>query len=171
VLLIAGPEVFGAVFGPEWTEAGRYARILAIWFALIGVASPLTRLFDVLERQKLDLTISAVSFVIVSATLIGGGLTGNITTVLCWLAVAGCATRLTQLTILLRLGEVSYGHIITPWIKYAVATAPMAALLLIALRFSTGWQLAGLAGGLVLYGLTLIALQLRENPAPIDDPD
>ena len=40
VLLLAGPWLFGLVFGPTWTEAGDYARILAVAYLAQFVVNP-----------------------------------------------------------------------------------------------------------------------------------
>ncbi len=77
VLMIIGEELFGLVFGSEWTDAGLYARILAPWMFLIFISSPLSNLFSVFEKQKtglvfnLLLLISRVS-VLYIASLFGG---------------------------------------------------------------------------------------------------
>ena len=52
VLFGYGDLLFGFVFGPSWRDAGRYAQILAPWFALISVTSPLSSLLFVLRKQK-----------------------------------------------------------------------------------------------------------------------
>lgn len=52
VLIVAGPWLFGLVFGEVWVEAGRYARILAIPIALQFIVTPLTVLLPPLGRIK-----------------------------------------------------------------------------------------------------------------------
>lgn len=52
VLVSAGPTLFALVFGDEWRQAGVVARYLASWMFLVFVASPLTLLFSVLEKQR-----------------------------------------------------------------------------------------------------------------------
>lgn len=52
VLLTAGPFLFGLVFGAQWTEAGTYARILALPIALQFVVVPLTPLLPALGHIR-----------------------------------------------------------------------------------------------------------------------
>jgi O-antigen/teichoic acid export membrane protein len=52
VLVVAGPWLFGLVFGSQWTEAGEYARILAVPIALQLVVVPLTPLLPALGRIR-----------------------------------------------------------------------------------------------------------------------
>ncbi|CAN5467245.1 oligosaccharide flippase family protein [soil metagenome] len=72
VLLVAGPQLFAFVFGPEWREAGVYAQYVAIWAGLAAIAPPLTRVFDVTERQRQDLIFSVILLALqVIAVVIG----------------------------------------------------------------------------------------------------
>lgn len=52
VLMIDAPRLFAVVFGENWQEAGELARWMAPWLAVVFVASPLSVLYEVLERQK-----------------------------------------------------------------------------------------------------------------------
>jgi O-antigen/teichoic acid export membrane protein len=60
LLIIAGPQLFGLIFGPVWTEAGRYAQFLA--FVSLGqlVVGPIAQTLTVLERQDLQLACNAL---------------------------------------------------------------------------------------------------------------
>ncbi|MEZ4755372.1 MAG: lipopolysaccharide biosynthesis protein [Flavobacteriales bacterium] len=51
-LIVAGPFLFGLVFGSDWTEAGLFARILAVPIALHFITTPLTVLLPPLGRIK-----------------------------------------------------------------------------------------------------------------------
>ena len=68
---LLGPDLFGAVFGEPWRPAGDVVRVLAPWLWLASVAPPLTRAFDVTERQTAELASGAAT-----ALLIGAGLAG-----------------------------------------------------------------------------------------------
>jgi lipopolysaccharide exporter len=52
LLLIAGPRLFGLVFGTPWTTAGTLAVICIPWFLTQFVVSPLSRLVFVLSGQE-----------------------------------------------------------------------------------------------------------------------
>lgn len=51
-LIVAGPWLFAFVFGSAWSEAGSFARILAIPIALQFITTPLTVLLPPLGRIK-----------------------------------------------------------------------------------------------------------------------
>ena len=55
LLIIAGPQLFGLIFGPVWTEAGRYAQFLALVTLGQLVVGPISQTLTVLERQDLQL--------------------------------------------------------------------------------------------------------------------
>ena len=77
VLGIAGPDIFSAILGPQWHEAGVYAQILAPWTLVWFASSPLHGLFSVLEIQGLGLRMNTAVFVSRFASLALGGLLGS----------------------------------------------------------------------------------------------
>lgn len=52
VLAIDAPNLFAFVFGEDWREAGILARWMTVWLGTVFVASPLSTMFMVLEKQK-----------------------------------------------------------------------------------------------------------------------
>ena len=53
-LAAAGPWLFSLVFGAEWSEAGFYARILALMFVAQFSVTPISSMLSLLERQGLQ---------------------------------------------------------------------------------------------------------------------
>jgi O-antigen/teichoic acid export membrane protein len=51
LLVLIGPELFALVFGPEWRMGGTFAQWMTPWLLAQFISSPLSLLFDVLERQ------------------------------------------------------------------------------------------------------------------------
>ena len=54
-LAVFAPWLFSVVFGPEWEQAGLYARILIPWLWVRFLTSPLSRTTLVFERNRLGL--------------------------------------------------------------------------------------------------------------------
>lgn len=52
VLVIDAPRLFLLVFGDRWEKAGELARWMAPWIAVVFITSPLSTLFEILEKQK-----------------------------------------------------------------------------------------------------------------------
>lgn len=65
-LLAVGPWSFALVFGDEWWDAGRYAQIMAPMLVLQEAATPVSRTFNLLERQELQLWWSVGRLVLVA---------------------------------------------------------------------------------------------------------
>ena len=55
ILIILGEELFSFIFGSDWIVSGTYVKILIPWMFLVFIASPLSTLYDVLEKQKIGL--------------------------------------------------------------------------------------------------------------------
>lgn len=53
VLVVLGPWLFRIVFGPNWVEAGEYARALGISLPFLMCIAPLTQTLLIIERQGL----------------------------------------------------------------------------------------------------------------------
>jgi O-antigen/teichoic acid export membrane protein len=65
VVILAGPWLFGVIFGQAWVRAGDYARILALAFLAQFVTTPATHVFNLVERQGLALIADSVRLVLV----------------------------------------------------------------------------------------------------------
>ncbi len=77
VLAIIGREVFIVVFGSQWAMAGVYSQILALGFFFVFITSPITSLFDILERQRAYLIFNIILFCSRLASLVVGGYLGD----------------------------------------------------------------------------------------------
>jgi O-antigen/teichoic acid export membrane protein len=157
MLLLAGPDVFDFVLGAPWRPAGRYVQYVGLWLFFASVASPLTRLFDVLERQRLDLLMSLLMFVTLALAMVAGGLTGDVWTMLLYIGIAGVAARLVHLGVLLRLAEVPFVSALRPYGRYLLFSFP--GLLLVGAVMGLNNPLitttVAVAAGLIYVGLVL----------------
>ncbi len=106
-VLVAGPALFAFVFGPEWVTAGAYAQALAPWLLVLSVAVPLTRIFDVAERQRADLGFSAFLFLVQTGGFVALGLGGSALWAVWVLAALGAGLRALHVAWMLRLANVS----------------------------------------------------------------
>ena len=106
-VLVAGPTLFVFVFGPAWGMAGAYARAIALWILVLSVAIPLTRVFDVTERQRADLGFSVLLF----AVQVGGfglaSLSGDTLLAVWVLGGLGAGMRVLHIAWMLRLAGAS----------------------------------------------------------------
>lgn len=76
VLIVAAPWLFGVVFGPTWTEAGEYARILALAYLLQFAVNPIAATLQLLERQGQSLAWAGARLLLTASGPVVCGLTG-----------------------------------------------------------------------------------------------
>lgn len=73
LLLIIGEDLFALALGTEWATAGLYVKILVPWLLLVFIASPLSTIFSVLERQHIDLSFNVTLLISRIGVLCIGG--------------------------------------------------------------------------------------------------
>lgn len=78
VLAVIGRDLYIVLFGSEWAEAGVYTQILSIWAFFWFISSPLSQLFNVLERQESMLIIHIAIFLTRLLSLGVGGYFQNV---------------------------------------------------------------------------------------------
>ena len=89
ILMIIGEELFALVLGAQWGTAGGYARILAPWLLLVFIASPLSTIFSVLERQTIGLAFNLMVLFSRIAVLYVGGIYGDPVVALILFSITG----------------------------------------------------------------------------------
>ena len=125
LLICVGPDLFEFVFGSGWRTAGIFEQYLAAWFFAGGVASPLTRLFDVLEKQRTELFISLVTCVALTAALVLGGQAGDVILAMALISVAGTAVRALQIGTMMKLAGVRLSSALRPYLRYGLISVPL----------------------------------------------
>lgn len=72
VFFIVAPDLFSFVFGEQWRIAGKYAQILTPMFFLQFITSPLSVMFMIAEKQRLDLLWQSALFIVACSSLFLG---------------------------------------------------------------------------------------------------
>jgi O-antigen/teichoic acid export membrane protein len=67
ILLMFGPQLFALVFGERWTEAGKYAQVLAFPGLTRFVSGPVFRCLTILGHQKVQLMCDIAGFCLLSS--------------------------------------------------------------------------------------------------------
>ncbi len=63
ILFFFAPEIFEFLFGHEWYISGEYARIFSIFYFFKFISSPLSYMFYLAEKQKIDFLLHVYMFV------------------------------------------------------------------------------------------------------------
>ncbi len=71
-LFVLGPWAFTFYFGKNWTEAGVYARILALWMYVDFLRVPLAQIAIVIQQQRALLQRSIIGTIILITTISAG---------------------------------------------------------------------------------------------------
>jgi O-antigen/teichoic acid export membrane protein len=72
ILAFSAPFLFELFFGEEWRLAGTYAQIMTVMFFLSFVVSPLSNMFIIAEKQRIDLIIQIFLFTLICISFIAG---------------------------------------------------------------------------------------------------
>lgn len=151
-IMITGPQVFGFILGAEWSVSGQYLQWIAPWLFLASIASPLTRTFDILERQRLDLVTSLIMFTCQTVAFIAGGLSSDIFTCLLYVSIGGGVARFIQICVILFIAKTPPTHILRDYGAHAVLSIPFLGLLYYVTTLESGLiTTLALAGTGILY--------------------
>jgi lipopolysaccharide exporter len=129
LLCIAAPEITLVVLGPDWQESGVYLRWLSLWLFFTSIASPMHRIFAILERQNELAIINALIFTVSAATLIIGGLKDDPTFAIALFSVGVSVAWLIQGLWTLYISGTPLANYFLSLIKESVRVAPFAAVL------------------------------------------
>ena len=160
-VLVAGPALFAFVFGPAWGVAGQYARLLAVWVLFVSVAVPLTRVFDVTERQRADLGFSLLLFVVQTGAFVAVALAAEAALAVLVLGVVGAALRVLHIGWMLRLAGAPL-RAAARGLAHVVGLA-LPFLALVALADALTDSGAVVLGAVVLGGLGYLGLAARRG--------
>lgn len=72
-VIVLGRELFSAVFGAQWRDAGEFAMWIAVWSAVALVSSPVSTLALVAQRQRSGLVFTLLDTLAKLAALAVGG--------------------------------------------------------------------------------------------------
>ena len=117
---LGGPRLFATVMGTEWEPAGRYAQLLAPWFALWLVSSPLSGLLSVREWQGSALAFSAIEFTLRLGALLAGIHVGSPMLAVALLSASGVVISVAAIGRFLLAGHSSIGRLLDPVVRLLV---------------------------------------------------
>jgi O-antigen/teichoic acid export membrane protein len=89
VFMIIGEDLFSFFLGSNWHTAGIYAKIMAPWIFFRFIYFPISSIFDILEKQNVELYFNIAVVISIVVTLYIGGSYGNPVIALIFLSVIG----------------------------------------------------------------------------------
>lgn len=101
--------LFQLLLGQKWAEAGHYASILSPWLLLVTALSPLSPVFYVKNKQKLNMKLNILGVVLrVLSLVIGGSLFGSSDIAVFSFTIASTLFYVLQGIYIIKLGEVYF---------------------------------------------------------------
>ncbi|MBC2694682.1 MAG: oligosaccharide flippase family protein [Desulfobacteraceae bacterium] len=153
LLMLIGEDLFVIAFGARWAEAGVYMQILGLWIFFQFISSPISTLFAVLEKQHYGLLFNTVLFLTRAASLIIGGLIGDVKFTLFLFASTGVACYGFLCFWLISKAGLPVMRALYCIVKYSIYSSPL--LMVIALA---KWSLGVQAIGVLLLGLCCLVV-------------
>lgn len=116
--MIIGEDLFSFFLGHDWYTAGVYAKILAPWIFVRFIYSPISSVFDILEKQNIELYLNITIIFSIFVTLYIGGSYGNPILALILLSGMGVLLWSSANFYILKLSEIRCIDEIKIFIKY-----------------------------------------------------
>jgi O-antigen/teichoic acid export membrane protein len=164
VIIIAGPDLFHAIFGDQWKQSGEFAQWMAIFIYFQFVTSPLSLLVSVLEKQAHGSIFQIVLFIVQLAGLLAGALYGDPIFAVAFFALGSAICYFAFLAWIMRETQNRLSLIFIPSLKAFIWGIILVAPLLLFYMFSDNAQLwfgaVGLSGLLVMSRYLFIARQI-----------
>jgi O-antigen/teichoic acid export membrane protein len=152
-LLVAGRPLFAVAFGPEWSDAGSFAQLLAPSFLLWSIASPLSSMLVVGRREAESVVFASVEMAARIGAIAVGAAAGSILAAVLLLAVVGVALNSAAIWRFLRPARVSLRSLLMPTAAIAAINMPGLALLALLSSGTPAWWLVLLYAAVVLVGI------------------
>jgi len=153
LLTLIGKDVFIVVFGARWAEAGVYMQILGLWIFFQFISSPISTLFAVLEKQNYGLFFNGVLLGTRAASLVIGGMTGDVGFTLFLVASTGVVCYGFLCFWLISKAGLPVMRALYQIVKYSIYSSPL--LIFIALA---KWSLGVQEIGVLLLGLCCLVM-------------
>jgi O-antigen/teichoic acid export membrane protein len=136
IIMIIGPELFSFFLGAQWSVAGVYAQILAPWFFISFISTPLFSIFAVMEKQGASLWFNILLLISNVSVLVISGRLGDPILSMLLLSVTGVIFWTWMNMFLLKLASVSVHDAMGEIFRYLVFGVLVCMPLIIAKYFT-----------------------------------
>lgn len=152
-LAFVGREAFIVIFGFTWAEAGEYTQILSLFTFVWFISSPLSSLYNVLEKQELILKLNVAIIVTRFLSLIIGGYYQSPHLALILFSVTGILVYGYLSLNIMAVAQVAWKKILGILLLYIFQFMPLGVTLIIlkVFNFSPLWIVFTASLGVILY--------------------
>jgi O-antigen/teichoic acid export membrane protein len=113
VVAIGAPELISTLLGQRWVVAGEILQYLMPSLLMVFIASPLSEVFSVLERQQEKLIFNIAVFITRLTSLVVGGLLGDPVLAIIMYSASGTIFWILQCFWILRISNITNQAIMT----------------------------------------------------------
>ncbi|BDU75922.1 oligosaccharide flippase family protein [Mesoterricola sediminis] len=165
IICTAGAGVlFPAVFGPRWSEAGRFAQILAPMTLLWSLARPICGMLLVRDRLKESLAFTVFELAATVGAIWAGHLSGSVERTALYVSGAGLAVSITSIGRFLHAAGVQWGPVLRVFGTLTAFSVPLGLLVAVAARTGSSLVTLGAAlAGFAAVGLATFRFLRREG--------
>lgn len=117
VLIVAGPELFALFFGMEWRQAGEFAQWLALPLFAGFVASPLSMIFSISDKQDVGLLLQFVLFATRLGMILLGTFLGDLTITVALFSVGSFVCYIIYVIVAARYSGVNVAVVVKSFAK------------------------------------------------------
>lgn len=164
LITVVAPDLFAVVFGTRWWAAGEYVRWLSPWMLFNFIASPLSNMYSVLERQRDGLIVNFIMFSTRLLALIIGGIKGDPLFTMALLGTTSAVMWIFNCTYILHMAGVTICRTYAAILKQCILAIPYVLLPIIVWYIShnsLAFVLAGIGAGIIF--LVVLACHLRKK--------
>ncbi|HJV36041.1 lipopolysaccharide biosynthesis protein [Geomonas sp.] len=135
VVMLVGPDLFGAVFGASWRTSGVYARYLSPWMMVSFISSPLSTIVLIKGKQKQGFLICLYETSLRLLGLWAGKLAGSAEVGIMAFSASGVVICTVYIVYILRLSGVPFSGWLRGNSRYLCAGLSLAGLTALLVRF------------------------------------
>jgi len=158
LMFLVREDVFILIFGSKWAEAGIYVQILSPWFIILFIASPLSSLFSVFQKQEQLLVLNIFIFLTRFGSLYIGGVNQNVRLGLFLFSITGILTYGYLIIWAMKKAEISVTSIFQVFGRYLIYAA-LPTLIIVVVKYiihgSIWWILLTSGFSAILYYLMI----------------
>jgi len=146
IVMVAGSDMIDLLFGPQWTTAGLFARIMAPSLILWSVASPISSLLLVGRRERESLAFTLAELLLKAGALLLGAAAGSLVVGIVALSAATILISVGALWRILRVAAASILDLVRPGARILAVTIPSAAVVLLVASSMSPLAVVAVAG-------------------------
>ncbi|HLO65419.1 MAG TPA: oligosaccharide flippase family protein [Holophaga sp.] len=165
IICLAGAGVlFPAVFGARWSEAGRFAQVLAPMTLMWSLARPICGMLLVRDRLKESLAFTVFELAATVGAIWAGHLAGSVERTALYVSMAGFLVSVTSIVRFLHAARVTWGPILRVFGLLSGLSLPLGLLVWAAARTGSALATLGAAlAGFAAVGLATFRILRREG--------